>query len=616
MIKKGLSFLFLLLALSFNGFAQSEAEKLKGSLKNITDSFKYVDALNRLAMLMYEKNIDSTFYFTRRSREIANRLNYKKGKADALNNLGIFFDIKGDLQLALRYYNEAHTAYGDIRDSVNVVQTSMNIAMVYKEFGKDHRAVQWFDIAVKKGKELRHDSIMSLVIYNYLLMFPTRHKAEDKKNYIAKAKEIALKYKDERTLLAVDQLVADELIANGKLKEGIALLQLTIKRAIDKKLFYVSMDMLIDIGDQLISSDTTLALDYYKKGLSLADKNGFLIYSEIFARKLFDYYTLKKDNPSAAVYSHKLVMLQEEQDKINNSSSVDYLDYALKEQQVDALVERSKYQITLLILTTIACLLAITIIIVIRQNLKRTKKLNAEVINKNNQMGDALSALEQSQADNTNLLKVVAHDLRSPIAAIYTTTELMLGDESRSQDDQDMLTLIKNSSKGSLELVKDLLQTQFTSNSLNKTPVDLGELLHYCASLLQNSAAAKGQHIKLDTKKLTILASGEKLWRVISNLIANAIKFSPNNATIEIRMESGTDTVKIAISDEGIGIPKEIEDKIFEMFTDAKRTGTAGEQSFGLGLAICKQIIKAHNGRIWFERRAEKGTTFFIELPA
>lgn len=616
MIKKALFSLCLLILLSSAGFAQStEAQKLKSSLNNIADSFKYVDALNRLAMLMYEKNIDSTFFLTRRSREIANRLNYPKGKADALNNLGVFFDIKGDLQLALRYYNEAHTAYGKIKDSVNVVQTTMNIAMVYKEFGKGRRAEQWFDIALKKGKELKHDSIMSLVIYNYLLMYPTKNKVGDKKNYIAKAKKIALKYKDERTLLAIDQLIADELIANGKLKEGMELLHLTINRAIDKKLYYVSMDMLIDMGDQLIQSDTTLALNYYKKGISLADQNGFLIYSTLFAKKLFNYYTLKNDIPSAAFYSSKLVALQDEQDKINNSSSIDYLDYALKEQQVDTLVERSKYQVTLLVITAIACLLATAIIIVIRQNLKRTKKLNAVVINKNNQMEEALAALEQSQADNTNLLKVVAHDLRSPIAAIYTTTELMLGDEGRSKNDQDMLALIKNSSKDSLELVKDLLQTQFTSDSLNKTPVDLGELLHYCVSILQNSATAKGQHIKLDTKQLTILANGEKLWRVVSNLVANAIKFSPNHTTIAIKMEEGINVVKIAVSDEGIGIPKEIENKIFEMFTDAKRTGTAGEQSYGLGLAICKQIIKAHQGKIWFERKVDRGTTFFIELP-
>ena len=616
MIKKGSIFFFLLLLLGFSGFAQSsETEKLQESIKGITDSFKYVDALNRLAFLMYEKNADSTFYYTRIARETANRLNYAKGKADALNNLGTFFDIKGNLQLALRYYNEANTGYSKVKDSVNIVQTIMNIAMVYKELDKDQRAIQWFNRAVKKGNELKKDSILSLVIYNYLLIYPDKYKAGDKKRYISKARDIALKYKDERTLLAIDQLIADELIANGKLKEGLQLLHRTINRAINRKLFYVSMDMMVDMGDQLMASDTAMASDYYKKGLALADKNGFLIYSKIFSRKLFDYYLLNGSAGSASVYSRKMILLQEEQDKINNSSSVDYLDYGLKEQQVVTLQERSRYQVVLLVAITVACLLAIAMLNVIRRSLKQTKKLNLKVINKNKQMGETLRALEQSQADNTNLLKIVAHDLRSPIAAIYTASDLMTSDVERSQDDLDMLSLIKNLSKNSLELVKDLLQTQVTTGSLHKTPIELDEMLRYCVAILKDSAAAKEQRIELDAKPLIISASGEKLWRVISNLIANAIKFSPNGATIGVKMEEGKGLVKIEVDDEGIGIPAEIEDKIFEMFTDAKRHGTAGEQPFGLGLAISKQIVEAHGGKIWFERKAVKGTVFIVELP-
>lgn len=81
--------------------------QLQSSLAHITDSLRYTDALNRMAILLYEKNIDSTFLYTARARGIANRINYSKGKADVLNNPGVFFDLKGNLQLALRYYNDA-----------------------------------------------------------------------------------------------------------------------------------------------------------------------------------------------------------------------------------------------------------------------------------------------------------------------------------------------------------------------------------------------------------------------------------------------------------------------------------------------------------------------------
>ena len=71
----------------------------------------------------------------------------------------------------------------------------------------------------------------------------------------------------------------------------------------------------------------------------------------------------------------------------------------------------------------------------------------------------------------------------------------------------------------------------------------------------------------------------------------------------------------IEVEDHGIGIPIEMEDKIFDMYTEAKRTGTAGEQPFGLGLAISKQIVEAHGGKIWFDSKPGNGTTFFVELP-
>src|ERR1700744_4076992 len=129
-MKKVLLFL-LILSVKFLCYAQSpELEKIKTELPQIKDSLRYTDALNRMAMLLYEKNIDSTFYYTRQARALAERLDYNKGKTDALNNLGVFFDIKGNLQLALRYYNEAYAGYSRIKDSVNRVQTLMNIAMV------------------------------------------------------------------------------------------------------------------------------------------------------------------------------------------------------------------------------------------------------------------------------------------------------------------------------------------------------------------------------------------------------------------------------------------------------------------------------------------------------
>jgi len=616
LMRKILPFLLTLFFLKICCHAQSpELTSIRKSLTHTKDSLRYVDALNRLSMLLYEKNIDSTFYYTKQAREIAERQHYDKGKADALNNLGVFFDIKGNLQLALRYYDGAYSAYTRLNDTVNRVQTLMNIAMVYNEIGKDQRAIQQFNAALDVGEKLSRDSIMSLVIYNYLLEYPARFSRDSMSYYIGKARRIAASYKDDRTLVAIGQLTADDLIAHGRRKQGLALLDQTIATAISKKLYYVSMDMLADMGDQLALPDPARAAGYYQQGLAISGKNGYMFYSQLMSRKLFDFYTARHDSLRAATYSSQLVRLHDEQEKLNNVSGVDYLDYALKDQQLTSLEVRSRYQTELLILVFIACILAIAVISVIRYNLKRTKQLNNQIISQNIQMKKNLDALEQSQADNTRMMKIAAHDLRNPIGGMYSIAGLLLDEPDRSDNDRMMLELIKTSAGNSLELVSDLLQVQFKTEELKKDPVDIGEMLNYCVSLLLNKAEAKGQQINLQAQPFTLSVSREKLWRVISNLITNAIKFSPSGAVIDVKMDHDAQSVRIAVNDHGIGIPPEMKDKIFDMFTEAKRSGTAGEQSFGLGLAISKQIVEAHRGKIWFESKQGNGTTFFIDLP-
>jgi len=596
--------------------AQSnEFENLKATIKNPSDSLKYVDALNRMAMLQYERNIDSTFHYTVKARTISDRLKYAKGKADATNNLGIFFDIKGNMQLALRYYDEAYISYKKLNDSANIVQSMMNIAMVYKQMGKDDKSIQRYTSAMELGKKLSKDSIMSLAIFNYLLQFPNKFDKQQNNELINKAKQIAVKYKDDRTLLAIEQIIADKMIDEGRSKEGLLLLQKSITKAIDKKMFYMSMDMLVDLGDRLSVELPDSAAIYYQKALTIANSNGYLIYSSVLARKLFELYSTQHNNVLAAKYAKQLTEIIDKQQELDTNSGIDYIDYALKDQELQSLLSRSKYQTTISILSIITCILAIIITISIRQNLKRSRKENQLSVQRNNIMQKTLNALQQSQEDNTRMMKIAAHDLRNPLGGIFSLTSLMLEEPDRSEDDREILETIKISSQHSLTLVKDLLEVQFDTADFKKEPVEVAELLSYCITLLQRKAEDKEQLIELNSFELTISANREKLWRVVSNLISNAIKFSPTNSTISIGMKSDLKNLTISVKDHGIGIPAAIKSKIFEMFTTAKRHGTGGEEPFGLGLAISKQIVESHHGNIWFENTPQGGTTFYVSLP-
>src|SRR5690606_36421092 len=103
---------------------------------------------------------------------------------------------------------------------------------------------------------------------------------------------------------------------------------------------------------------------------------------------------------------------------------------------------------------------------------------------------------------------------------------------------------------------------------------------------------------------------------VLDNILNNAIKFSSRNSNIEIMLlDKDQHTIQIRIADNGIGIPEEFRSKLFDLNPNIRREGTLGEESFGLGLYICKQIIDQHKGKIWIENNADQGTIFIIELP-
>jgi signal transduction histidine kinase len=141
-------------------------------------------------------------------------------------------------------------------------------------------------------------------------------------------------------------------------------------------------------------------------------------------------------------------------------------------------------------------------------------------------------------------------------------------------------------------------------------------MLSHAVELLQNKASEKNQQIVLDIsrKPERLSINREKMTRVISNLINNSIKFSPANEEIHVTAEQNNDGVIISVKDKGIGIPAELAETVFDTFTPAKRPGTSGEKSFGLGLSICRQIVEAHNGKIWFESEPGMGTTFHVQL--
>jgi len=610
--------MFLFLCWFSAGSQADNIKLLQWRLPLITDSVQYVDALNRIAILFYEQNVDSTLYYASQARATAKRLNYPQGMADATNNFGIAYDIKGLSPLALRYYNDAFNQYSATGDSANVVQTLMNIAMVYTTTGKTGKAIAQFKRAFTMGNRLTHDSIMSLVIYNYLLQYPDEFAADSVPFYINKAINIATRYHDRRLLLAVQQLKANNLLKTGKHDMGINLLQQTLTAGLNDQLFYMTLDILVELGDTLATTDSAKAVQYYHKALAITEQKQYQSYSQTITQKLYDFYTSKHDERLAFYYSRKLLQVYTDEQAIQNNSGIDYIEYAIKDQQLDAIEQKAAYNSRLLWLACIACALAVAVIFILWRNSNTSRKTHAVLQQQFTKLELTTMALSEKNAQYARLLKIVAHDLRNPISAISAISSIMLED-SKVPENTQWLEMIAASGKRCIQLIGELLETDFiiTERSLNKQAVNLTQLLQQTIQMLSLRAREKKQHLLFNNNiHAAVQVDAEQLSRVFDNLLINAIKFSPEASTITLTVKQHDDGVVIAIADTGIGIPKKMARSVFDPFTQAKRKGTAGEETYGLGLYICKQVVEAHSGRIWFESEEGKGTTFFVLLPA
>ncbi|MDB5116844.1 MAG: hypothetical protein JWQ79_2336 [Mucilaginibacter sp.] len=580
----------------------------------IKDSINLVNSLNRIGLLYRDKNADSCFYYGMKAKSLATRQHYQQGQTNADQVVALALFMRGLSKESLELFSKILAVYRQQSDTENVVQVLADMAFVYKYIDDKAKTKTLLSQAIQIGRKLKKDSVMGPIYIHYC--FDPKLSDDSVRYYLAKSQKIASRYQDNRTLIELLQVRAQKLLNKGRKGEALPLIRRALSESRKNKLEYTEMSSLgLYSSYYYYAHQPDSSLRYIDLLYKLIQEKGYE-YQKVGILKNIVTYAVMSGDKDKRIAAHSLLeaALVTENDHLKKFIG-DYIRYNTIQDdnlRLGIINKNNQSRIWLLI---VICGITILVIMIMYRLYRVSQRLNRQVSEQNTQMQKTLTALEQSQADNTRMMQIVAHDLRNPIGGITSVATLMLDDPGRSEDDRMMLELIKTSGKNSLELVSDLLQVHTKTEELKKEPVDLGQMLHYCVDLLRHKAEAKGQQIELLATPVTIPVNREKLWRVVSNLIANAIKFSPTGALIHVSLREEADQIRIAVEDHGIGIPEEIAPKIFDMFTDAKRAGTAGEQPFGLGLAISKQIVEAHGGKLWFESKPSGGTTFFVELP-
>jgi signal transduction histidine kinase len=249
----------------------------------------------------------------------------------------------------------------------------------------------------------------------------------------------------------------------------------------------------------------------------------------------------------------------------------------------------------------------------------RTHLSNQQLVEQQKHLVDQLS---KANAAKDRFLGMCAHDLRNPLSSIRGLAELMVEDAigPLSAEQKEIVQTIHGASQSMLQLVNELLDVATIEAGhlkLAKEPTSIVEIVERSVHLSNIEAAKKNTRIelvKIDIEPV-VDVDRNKIRQVVDNLISNAVKYSPRGSVITVHIHSNEMVAGFAVRDSGPGIPESERHKLFKDFGRLSAQPTGGEKSTGLGLAICRKIVEAHDGTISVENMSGRGCEFVVHLP-
>ena len=229
--------------------------------------------------------------------------------------------------------------------------------------------------------------------------------------------------------------------------------------------------------------------------------------------------------------------------------------------------------------------------------------------------------LESLNIHKEKIVSVLSHDLRSPLNSIIGTSEALISgfDKMENVEVKKMLYIINKSSKKLLNMLNNLLdwaKTKYASETFTPENIKLADLVRKVFDILKENAAMKEINLYNKIEENVFVFADEKMvLSILQNLISNAIKFTQQGGEITATAKRKEDEIIVKIKDTGIGMSKEIQEKVLTSEAESLSKGTNNEKGTGMGLLLVKEFLEKIGGRIWVESEKGKGSSFYFTLP-
>ena len=579
----------------------------------------------------------SIFYYRKAYDEFIKLENYHEIGDCALRIGNLYYDV-ANFGEAYYFFMQSLTAAEREGNQLTIARSEINLGNVSHEMGTLSEAEDHYRNAYKIYHELGYDTEECGALGNIGLIFLDENQYDSALTYFFQVMEklnpdslgsasqhYILSGVYNNTALAYTEL-GEQRLALDYLRKGLGLAQ----RADDE---YNVGSVYINLGSlfgEMGSMDS--ALFYLHRALQIADKRGYRSITLDSFEELAKLHAGVGSYGPAYNWQVRYDTLYKSVFNESQTASIARLramyEQEISEKEITQLQSESQVQKMLNKVFIIFIVVIVALVIIIAVNLKSKKRTNQMLAERNLQISNAIQKLSDSETElqklNTSkdrIFSVVAHDLRNPVAAVTGFSELLYDnfDEFPVETQKEYLLQVLQGTQRIQNLLENLLiwaRAQMKAVKYEPESLKVKVLVDDCV---------KEMKVNLDHKKVECLVSvhpkclvyADKamIHTVLRNLIINAIKFSFPGGKIRVSSEMEAKSCSISVSDEGIGIQPEIQEKLFKSNEVVSTPGTTGESGSGLGLVICKEFLELNNGEIRVESEPGNGSSFIIDLP-
>lgn len=547
------------------------------------DSNSIVTSYFNIAYVYAEQEkYDSAAFFDLKALEIQELTN-SPDIGSSYNSLGLDYSKIKQFDLALLYYKKAIDFKKNNKQDKYLGNTYFNLGNLYNNLSKSDSALYFYELALEKAKETKDSLFIMETLHSIGVAHSDKGNYPLAKSYLSESIKLFnyLKLPYEMEIVASYQELAKVQITYADFEQAEALLTKSKQILIDNKAaFSTKMKQNLELWELLAWSkkDFASARIYSKEHLALVDTLHQRDLDQKVYQLLLDYENQLKE------------------ERIKN----------LEQEQDIYILERKKNRREIYLLA-LAVLIMLSIILVLYRLNKWRSKVNLE--------------LEMLNNTKDKLFSIIAHDLKNPLSAFRSITQSLSDDIfDISREDLDyFMKQLNNSAHNLFDLLQNLLYWSISQSGrldFHSQNITLTNITEDIFSLLKSSANIK--KITLNNNiptEATAWADHKMTHTILRNLIANAIKFTPNNGTINVDIVIATKTLTVSVRDTGKGITPALAKNLFLLGSNKNKGNEIEGKGTGLGLILCKELIEQQGGTIKLDSSSPKGSTFSFTLP-